>query len=69
MAYNGKEFDTSRLEQHKHDTEDFQEIMNMLEKLRTLEEDDEPEKNVIIRSDDLPVIRSNYFADWKFSRG
>ena len=69
MVYNGKEFDTSRLDQHKHDTEEFQEKMDMLEKLRALEEGDKPEKNVVISSDNPPVILSNYFGDWESGRG
>ena len=69
MANNGKEFDTSRLERHKHDTQDFQEIMGMLERLRAKEEDDKPERNVVISSDDPPVILSNYFTDWESGRG
>ena len=69
MEHNSKEFDTSRLDQQKYDTQDFREIMDMLERLRALEEGDKPEKNVVISSDDPPVIFSNYFADGKFSRG
>jgi len=69
MDYNGKIFDTSRLDQHKHDTEDFQETMDMLEKIRVLEEGYKPEKNVVISSDDPPVILSNYFGDWESGRG
>lgn len=69
MANNGKEFDTSRLDRHKHDTQDFREIMEMLVRLRAKEDGDKPEKNVVISSDDPPVILSNYFGDWESGRG
>lgn len=60
-------FDSTRLNQLRHDTQFFQETMDMLASLT--EKVDMPTRNYCINSEDTVVMHSDYFANASFSRG
>lgn len=60
-------FNSTRVNQFLHDTQIFQETMEMLDSFS--EQGNMPERNYCINSEHPAVVYSDYFADMTFSRG